>query len=82
MAETPRCRSCAAELAWATSTTGALIPLDAKPTPDGNLAVHRNARGDLQARVLKKGEEPAAHEVRGTSHFSSCPRADEHRRRR
>lgn len=81
MAEPARCKSCAAELAWATSPTGALLPLDAAPTGDGNLAVHRDARGDLQARPLKAGEEPHAHERRGTSHFATCPNAAAHRRR-
>lgn len=81
MGDAPRCRSCSTEIAWATSPTGALMPIDAAPTPDGNVAIHRDQRGDLHARVLKAGEEPLEHERRGTSHFATCPNADAHRRR-
>lgn len=76
------CRSCGAGIRWAvTATSGALIPLDEHPTDDGNLAVARQGNGDLIARVLKNGEHAGAHERRGTSHFATCPNADQHRRR-
>lgn len=78
MAEQARCRSCGREIHWATMPSGKLNPLD-PPTADGNLAVHRDTKGDLRARPLAKGETPEPHEILGTSHFSTCPRADEHR---
>lgn len=81
MTETARCRSCGRPVRWATMPTGKLNPLDADPDPTGNIAAHLDARGDLHARVLKAGEEPEPHERRGVSHFSSCPQADQHRRR-
>ncbi len=81
MGEPARCRSCGAEISWATSPTGTLMPLDGQPTTDGNLAVHRDTRGDLHARPLKAGEEPLEHERRGMSHFATCPNAAAHRRR-
>lgn len=83
MGEAPsRCRSCGAPIVWATTPAGKLIPLDPQPVDDGNLAVHRDEDGiHLYARVLKKGEEPAEHERRGVSHFTTCPQADQHRRR-
>ncbi len=82
MPEPARCRSCQQEIVWATMPTGCLNPLDATPTPDGNIAAYRDSAGDLQARVLKAGEEPLTHEHRGVSHFSTCVNADAHRRRR
>jgi hypothetical protein len=82
MAEPARCRSCGAEIAWATTPGNSLIPLDAAPRDTGNLAVHRNPRGDLIARPLKAGEQPDAHEKPGISHFATCSDAASHRRRR
>jgi hypothetical protein len=61
--------------------SGKANPLDADPTPDGNVAAHLDDKGDLRARALKAGEQPEPHERCGTSHFTTCPRADEHRRR-
>lgn len=78
----PRCRSCAAPIVWATTPAGRLIPIDAQPVDDGNVAVHRSLDGvHMYARVLKVGEEPEPGEGRGTSHFATCPNADAHRRR-
>jgi hypothetical protein len=76
------CGSCDASIVWATLPSGKLMPLDATPTPDGNIAARRLDNGDLQARVLKAGEEPAEDERRGTSHFQTCVNAAQHRQRR
>lgn len=82
------CRSCGAPVVWARTTDGKPMPLNAVPDPAGNVAAHRDPTavsaygGALVARVLKAGEEPAPWEVRGTSHFSSCPNADEHRKKK
>lgn len=76
------CRSCSSPISWATLPDGKLMPLDAKSVPDGNIAAHRDERGDLQARVLKDGDELVEGERRGVSHFASCPNAAAHRRSR
>lgn len=76
------CGSCGAAIVWATLPTGSRMPLDAKPVLDGNVAAYRDGAGDLLARALKAGEEPAAHEHRGVSHFVTCPNAKQHRRPR
>lgn len=76
------CRSCGAPMWWATTEAGKAIPLDDQPTPDGNLAVHRDPNGVLHARGLVLDEEPLEHEHRATSHFATCPHANQHRRRR
>lgn len=76
-----RCHSCGADIRWATMNSGKANPLDADPTPDGNVAAHLDDHGVLRARVLKADEEPDAHERRGVSHFTTCPSAALHRRR-
>lgn len=76
------CGSCDAAIVWALLPSGKRMPLDATPAPDGNIAARRDANGDLHARVLKAGDEPADGERRGTSHFSTCPNAAAHRRKR
>jgi hypothetical protein len=81
MAETARCRSCQAEIRWATLPDGKPMPLDANPVDGGNVAVHRHLSGVLYARVLKAGEEPEPHERRGVSHFATCSDAAAFRRR-
>lgn len=75
------CRSCTAEIVWAVMPSGKLHPVDAKPVPGGNIAAYRDGSGELLARVLKAGEDPEAHELLGSSHFSTCPNADAHRKR-
>lgn len=79
---TPTCKSCDGPIVWATLPSGKLMPLDAQPVPNGNIAARRDERGDLVARVLKDGEQPANGERRGTSHFATCPNAAAHRRPR
>lgn len=81
MPETARCSSCGHPIRWATMASGKANPLDALPVADGNVAAHLDTNGVLRARVLKAGEEPGAHERRGVSHFTTCPRAADHRRR-
>lgn len=67
---------------WATTDNGAHMPLGAVPTDDGNIAVHRDEGGDLRARVLGTGDQAAPWEKRGTSHFATCPNADQHRKKK
>jgi hypothetical protein len=77
------CRSCRIEIDWAQLPDGKPVPVDRSNAgdPGGNLAVRRTAAGTLQARVLKAGEQLQAGEVRGISHFASCPQAQQWRQR-
>lgn len=66
----PTCRSCEALIIWATSpTTGKSIPLDAEPTPNGNLVLVGG-----EARVYTEEDARLARD-RHTSHFATCPDA-------
>lgn len=73
------CRSCGAEIIWARTVAGRLIPLDAEPAerPKG---IFR-----LEEALLDGGPQiaiSAASDPVYISHFATCPHADEHRRER
>jgi hypothetical protein len=69
-----RCKSCGAEIIWAVTTNGRRIPLDAEPEVD--------APGLFRIEI--GGPPPGAFAVRKlyTSHFATCPNADQHRKPR
>lgn len=70
------CKSCGRSIEWATSeTTGKWIPIDAEPTVDGNLVVVKGV-----ARVFTPEDKRLCRDRR-TSHFATCPDANDHRRR-
>lgn len=88
-----RCRACRAPILWAETRAGKRMPLDPRPTDQGNiLLVDTALDADLydckigQAVVLS---EPAALAERSTrpdvslytSHFATCPSADRFRQR-
>jgi hypothetical protein len=67
------CKTCGAEIIWCETSSGKLMPLDAKPERRfvlGEAAGH----GD--------GTRKARSADTYTSHFVACPQADEHRRPR
>jgi hypothetical protein len=67
------CRSCNAEIEFVKSaTTGKFVPLDLKPTADGNLFVNNGF-------VHAFDNEPSR--VRRTSHFATCPQASSWRKK-
>jgi len=70
------CRSCEAEIEWAQTDAGKMMPLDAKPTDDGTFVLiggktRKANQGDLELR------RPLH-----TSHFATCPNAAQHRKPR
>lgn len=70
-----RCRSCAAEITWARTTTGRRIPLDAVPVAGGNIELHDGIAHVASQAVLSI--DPLY-----VSHFATCPDANEHRAKR
>lgn len=61
------CRSCGAAIVWAVTAAGKRMPLDAKP----------------ERRLVREGrQEPPLVVVTDTytSHFATCPNADQHRK--
>lgn len=77
MSAASACRSCGAAIVWARTVAGKLMPVDAEPADDGTLALIEDVDGEL--RVLVLGFDPD--ELRHRPHFSTCPEADEWRRR-
>lgn len=79
------CTTCHAEVDWALSIDGTKRnPIDhgSADAPKGNLEVWYDGQHVLRYRYLRRGEEPGYGRHRGMSHFSTCPDADQHRRRR
>lgn len=76
------CRSCGAEISWARSAaSGSPMPIDAEPTPEGNVVY----TGELVAgapfvQVLGKGERDDR--PRYMPHHATCPQGREWRGRR
>jgi hypothetical protein len=83
-----KCRSCGAEVLWVEwPSSGRRMPVDAvadnRPVGRGGdiVLTHRRSEDKLLAEKF----DPSRHDAkrnRYTSHFSSCPNADEHRRTR
>lgn len=79
------CRSCGAGITWAVTGTGKRMPVDAEPDPNGNVVLHdpTTPGGPPVAAVVPRrlGDPPPVF-ARYTSHFATCPHADDHRRTR
>lgn len=83
-----RCRSCRAEVLWAQWNSGKRMPVDAEPDmrplpKGGNLVL--SVRGGAFGSLVVEKFDPSKHDAkrnRYTSHFSTCPNAEEHRRGR
>lgn len=72
------CRACGAPILWVKSVKGRTMPLNVAPVEDGNVTLDK----DGVATVHPPGTMFYEDEVRYTSHFSTCPNADEFRTRR
>lgn len=78
------CSSCEAPIAWSVmEATGKRNPIDPKPDPDGRLVVvgwQIDPRHTVPVmRALKRDEWLEHQGARYTSHFATCPHAEEHR---
>lgn len=92
------CRACRREIEWViVQETGRRMPLDPNPVDDGNvvkLGVTDAETGAAFVKVLRKNEQPTFPSIAQTvggiqptqevyrSHFSTCPGADEFRKKR
>lgn len=77
------CRSCSADVWWGINERGGRgNPLDPEPVPDGNIIIVRiEADGRPLIRYLKKDEEVETGVDRYVSHFSTCPDAEDWRKK-
>lgn len=74
------CRSCSAPIIWAITTKATKMPVDAHPSPDGNIAVEQRPGMMPLARVLNTTQRFGRSNLH-TSHFASCQQADSWRKR-
>jgi hypothetical protein len=76
------CSSCGAQIEWVTTTNGKRMPIDADPSPGGNLVMTgQNRRGAPEVAYLRRGDpELPIGTSRWVSHFATCPNSKEHRR--
>lgn len=75
-----RCRSCGARVIFCTTERGKAMPVDAEPHPAGNITLIPRPDGGATAHVLQK-HETAGGAALHRSHFSTCARADDWRRK-
>jgi hypothetical protein len=82
------CRSCGAAIIWTRTAAGDKpMPVDAKPVDGGNVLLSRGPAGigTPTSTVVGKTIQPnlfGDDSPRYTSHFSTCPHADSHRKAR
>lgn len=72
--KTARCKTCNAEIAWAITTTGKRMPVDVEPSANGNVMLRIEGE-KLFAQIVSRDDPRPRH----TSHFVTCPDADEWR---
>lgn len=72
-----QCRSCGAEIIWATTENGKRMPLDAEPVAPltGLFAVDDSTDPPFAVSTAGERREPLYR-----SHFATCKFADKHRR--
>lgn len=69
-----QCSSCGAAIVWAVTVAGARMPVDAAPSPKGNLV--------LEGETVRVVPPPDLldQRPRHTSHFATCPDAAQFRK--
>jgi len=68
------CRSCGRPVLWAVTGNGRRMPIDPTPRADGNLVLDYGTPNRVHV-------DPHSSGPRHTSHFATCPHADQHRRK-
>lgn len=74
------CRSCGAEIFWVRSCSGKPMPIDLLASPEGNISV----QGGVARVHVGRDREVELAQGSGmlfTSHFATCPDAEQHRQR-
>lgn len=78
------CRDCGAPIIWCVSEQGRRCPINADPVDGGNVFIYVD-HGELVAQVLTKEKQTRAVDTGTplrTSHFATCPAAEQRRRHR
>jgi hypothetical protein len=75
------CRSCGRPIWWVTTSAGLPMPLDSRPTAEGNIEM---VQGPAGWRAEQLAQVEALFDVqrpRWMPHFATCPHADSWRHR-
>lgn len=79
-----KCRSCGSEIVWTRTSLGRLMPMDVSPREDGQFYLFRRPDHVVCLHVGSEDRLASIAKERGdkrySSHFSTCPDADQHRR--
>lgn len=78
MKRVAECRRCHAEMIWCRTGRGKKMPVDAEPSSEGLFVIE----GDEQDPLVRRLPNDMAATYTGdkyTSHFATCPNADEFR---
>ena len=78
------CRSCGAEITWAKTSKGKMMPVDVSSDPEGNIVLYdrldpEDSKFKWFATILGPAEDKP--EIVYTSHFKTCPNANQHRKK-
>ena len=80
-----KCRSCGAQIIWIRMASGKKMPVDAEPVTYwarmGGTEKIVTPNGEVVSCELQ-GEDKDATGIGYKSHFSTCPYADKHRRKK
>lgn len=79
MRRVSECRSCNAAIIWTTTKKGKKMPIDAEPAGKGPFILEPPEEDPIAVFI---GEKDPYTGERFTSHFSTCPNAEQHRRSR
>lgn len=80
-----KCSSCGAEITWGKTASEKSIPLDPEslnvhPDPQGDVVIITDDGRYIRGKSVGDANEDG-YEVGRVSHFSTCPNADQHRRK-
>jgi hypothetical protein len=73
------CRSCHAPVRWVLTAAGRRMPVDAEPDPAGLVLVQDGQAMMMDAPASREDLQPG--EQTYTSHYATCPQADQWRTR-
>ena len=77
-----KCRSCGAEIIWIELASGKYMPCDAdKISYKQNFHFEKLTLITPEGKVTRGDFDPGSDLIGYTSHFATCPNANQHRRR-
>lgn len=83
-----KCKSCGAEIIWIKTANGKSMPCDAAGI-SYSVDLHPGAKGEEvlnlitdRGTIVRTMFDPGGDKIGYTSHFATCPNANQHRKKR